>query len=133
MDIVQKLLSFFGLAAISLGGVAAFAYWLFKLFSDKWLTAKFSQQLEKNKHDQQKELEDLRFEFNKLMDRTVKLHQREFDVLPEAWALLVEAYGITMAVTSSMQQYADVERMNEIQLDAFLGDSLTCSPSCPHL
>jgi len=63
-------------------GVSAGVYWLFKTVVDKWLTAKFSERLENFKHEQTKELENLRFEINALMDRTIKLHQNEFKILP---------------------------------------------------
>jgi hypothetical protein len=53
------------------------AYYLFKFLSEKWLNAKFEERLAAYKHEQQKELERLKFEINTLMDRTVKLHQRE--------------------------------------------------------
>ena len=123
LELIRILLQSIGALAVSVGAIVAFAYWLFRLFSDKWLTAKFAERLEDYKHSQQKELENIRFEINKLMDRTVKLHQREFDVLPEAWALLVEAHGVTIAVISPLQQYPDVGRMNEAQLNEFLADS----------
>jgi len=38
------------------------------------------------KHEQQKELEHLKFSINAQMDRATKLHQREFEALPEAWS-----------------------------------------------
>ena len=123
MELIENFFQWIGVITVSAGAIVTFAYWLFKLFSDKWLTAKFAERLEDYKHSQQKELENVRFEINKLMDRTVKLHQREFDVLPEAWALLVDAHGITNAVISALQNYPDVGRMNEAQLNEFLADS----------
>ena len=123
MELFENFFQWIGAITVPAGAIVAFAYWLFKLFSDKWLTAKFAERLENYKHSQQKELENVRFEINKLMDRTVKLHQREFDVLPEAWALLVDAHGITNAAISAFQQYPDVGRMDEAQLNEFLADS----------
>jgi hypothetical protein len=62
---------------------------LFKVLGEKWLNAKFEERLAQYKHAQQKEIEQLRFRINSLMDRTTKLHQHEFDVLPEAWSRLM--------------------------------------------
>jgi hypothetical protein len=56
------------------------------------------------------------------MDRATKLHQREFDVLPETWAKLTEAYGITTAITSAIQSYPDLDRMSAPHLEEFLND-----------
>lgn len=123
MEILLSLLQIVGGIIVSTGVIVGFAYWLFKHFADKWLTAKFAERLEDYRHAQQKELENIRFEINKLMDRTVKLHQREYDALPEAWSLLVDAHGITKAAISPSQQYANVQIMNDVQLDEFLSES----------
>lgn len=123
MEMSWDFLEIIGAVSLSGGTIVAFTYWLFKLFSDKWLTAKFAKRLEDHKHSQQKDLENVRFEISKIMDRTIKLHQREFDILPKAWELLVDANGIASAVLSPLQQYADVARMNDSQLDKFLESS----------
>ncbi|WLA79248.1 hypothetical protein [Bradyrhizobium elkanii] len=84
------------------------------------LTARFNERLEDYKHKQQRELEELRFKINSLMDRTTKLHQREFDVLPEAWSKLVMAHGHVQSVAAGLQQYPDLDRMTPEQLSEFL-------------
>ncbi|WJR76022.1 hypothetical protein [Bradyrhizobium sp. NP1] len=120
---LKDLLALAGGTAAVLAAVAGFAYWLFKQFSEKWLTAKFNERLEDYKHQQQKELEELRFKINSLMDRTTKLYQREFDALPEAWGKLVMAHGTVQAVAAGLQQYPDLDRMTSDHLDEFLGKS----------
>jgi hypothetical protein len=117
---ITDLLALFGGGAAVIVAIAGFSYWLFKLFSEKWLSAKFHERLEDYKHQQQKELEELRFKINALMDRTTKLHQREFDVLPEVWAKLVLAHGGVRSVTGSFQSYPDLDRMTEAHLTEFL-------------
>jgi hypothetical protein len=77
---------------------SAVAFGMFKLFAEKWLNSKFQRQLEEFKHAQQKEIEQLRFRINAMMDRATKLHQRAFDVLPEAWSRLNDACGKTLAL-----------------------------------
>ena len=114
------------IVGVALAGSAAFsgiALWLFKLFGEKWLGAKFAERLEAFKHDQQKEIEHLRFEINKLLDRTTKLHQREFEVLPRAWSLLARSYHSVKSITSALQAYPDIERMTTAHLDEFLSES----------
>lgn len=121
--IVQTVLATLGAAVGLGGGLVAISYALFRFFGEKWINAKFEERLAAYKHAQQKELEELRFKINALMDRATKLHQREFDVLPDAWAKLIDAHGITIAITSAFQRYPDFDQMSGPHLDEFLAAS----------
>jgi len=79
--------------------------------------------LEAYKHQQQKELEELRFKISGLLDRTTKLHQREFEVLPEAWAKLVIAHAKVQGLVSAFQEHPDLDRMTPKQLEEFIQNS----------
>ncbi len=105
---------------VATGGLGTVVYWLFKLLAEKWLHAKFEERLSAYKHIQQKELEQLRFEISALLDRTVKLHQREFDVLPEVWGLLTDSFNITRPVTLGAVLAPDIDEMTGEQFDDFL-------------
>jgi hypothetical protein len=100
-------------------GLAAFA--IFKLLGEKWLENKFAERLEAFKHRQNQELQELKLKIDTLFDRTIKLHQREFEVLPQAWSLLDDAFAAVRAVAVGFQQYPNVDGMNTIQLDEWLG------------
>ena len=119
MDTILKAV---GLIVLGGGGLAAIVYSFFRFLGAKWLETKFSERLEAYKHKQQKELEELRFRINSLFDRTTKLHQREFDVLPEAWGQLNDAYWFTRSFTSPLQTYPDLRRMTAAHLEDFLKD-----------
>ncbi len=123
LDTFTKVFALFGFGAFGVGGIGVVSYWLFKLFSEKWLNAKFEERLASYKHEQQKELEQLRFKINALMDRTTKLHQREFEVLPEVWSKLVDANAHVYSTVASLQQYPDVDTMNGQQLEELLKNS----------
>ena len=71
-----------GLGITATAMVAA-AYAFFQFLGRRWLEARFAERLEKFKHDQNQEIERLRYRINALMDRTTKLHQHEFEVLPK--------------------------------------------------
>lgn len=116
--------------AASIGGLgvtgavaASFAYWIFRQFAQNWLKATFDRQLEAQKAEYQRQLERLKFQISTLMDRAVKFHAREYDVLPTAWGMLLDAYGLAHNSTSAFQQYADLERMTDAQLEDFLSKS----------
>ncbi|MGQ2186068.1 hypothetical protein ACT4MK_22325 [Bradyrhizobium barranii] len=122
-EILKNLFALAGGGIAIIVAVGGFSYWLFKQFSEKWLTAKFNERLEDYKHKQQRELEELRFKINALMDRTTKLHQREFDVLPEVWGKLVIAHGNAQGLLSAFQQYPDLDRMPPDQQTEFIDSS----------
>ncbi len=122
-EIIKVVAAAFGATVFTLSVLTGLALWFFKLFGEKWLSNTFAKRLEAFRHDQQKELEHLRFEINKLFDRTTKLHQREFDVLPKAWSLLVTSYNAVLGITSPLQIYPDIDRMSAPQLDEFLSNS----------
>lgn len=99
------------------------ALWVFKLLGEKWLSAKFDERLEAYKHAQQKELERLKFNISTLMNRTVKLHQFEFEVLPQLWGLLNVAFGHAIRLASPVQTHPDLDRMEPSQLVEFMKNS----------
>lgn len=119
-SILEPLLTVIGAFLVGIGGIGAIVLALFRLFGERWLAARFDKQLVAYKHEQQKELESLKYEINKVFDRTVKLHQREFEVLPEAWAKLIDAHGNVLSFVSPLQRYPDLDRMSHGELEDFL-------------
>jgi hypothetical protein len=120
MQILENIATFLGFTVIGAGSAALVVLGLFKWLGERWLNSKFEERLAAYKHAQLKELEELRFKINTLMDRTTKLHQREFDVLPEAWGKLVVAYEHAKGFTALLRSYPDVNRMTNEQLEEFL-------------
>jgi hypothetical protein len=49
-----------------------------------------------------------------------KLHQYEFDVLPQAWSLLNDAYRGSLVLTSGLREYPDLDNMAEAQFFEFV-------------
>ena len=109
--------------SFTLTALTGLAYWLFKIFSEKWLNQRFDAKMEDYKHAQQRELEKLRLKINATMDRTVKLHQFEFETLPKLWVLAAAAFGETHRFVSPLQFNADLDRMNKNELEHFLSKS----------
>ncbi|NTS30686.1 hypothetical protein HQ945_05420 [Phyllobacterium sp. BT25] len=109
-----------GVAGISFGTVVATAFGLFKVLGEKWLNQKFATQLEAFKSEQSRELEKLRHRINAVFDRTKRLHDREFEVLPNVWAKLVEAKAWASGYLSPFQQYPDLDQMPSADLEEFV-------------
>ncbi len=123
LTVIQPAMTGLGVFVAAGGGVVAIAYAIFRVFGEKWLSNKFEERLAAYKHAQQKELEQLRFEINTLMDRTVKFHQKEFDVIPEAWGLLNDAFNIVRPVSLGFQSYPDVNKLTDDQFAHLLDNS----------
>ncbi|PMR68275.1 hypothetical protein [Halomonas heilongjiangensis] len=118
--IIDDFLKFLGQVIAYGGGSAVVAYLLFQYFGKTWIENKFAQRLDQLRHQQALELQKLRVEIDAMLSGALKLQEKEFLVLPEAWGKLDEAHGLVAWLVSPMQQYADVDRMNPVQLDEFL-------------
>ncbi len=105
------------------GSSAAIAYALFRWLGAKWLDQHFNKRLEEMKHEQQIELERLKHEINSLFSRVSKIHEKEFEVLPQAWNLLQQAHGAVFGVASPLKQYPEFSKMSEQQFEEFVGAS----------
>lgn len=102
------------------GGGAVIAYLIFRFLATSWIENKFSEKLEAYKHAQSKELEDVRFRINSIFNRLSKLHDKEFEVLPNAWGKLNQAYQAIMRCVMSYREFPDLDRLDNIELDEFL-------------
>ena|SRR5215207_8611448 len=97
LSFTRDILATIGAALVGFGLSGAIAFALFKFRGERWVNAKFEERLAAYRPEQQKEIENFKFNINKLMDRATKLHQREFEVLPEIWSKLNDAFGATQA------------------------------------
>jgi hypothetical protein len=122
-DIFNEFLKLIGGVAAIGAASSAFAYAMFRIFTTKWIETRFSERLEAFKHQQNQEIEHLRFRINTMMDWNVKLHQREFDILPETWSLLNEAFYTIEPIAIGFQQYPNLDEMSADRLEEFLEKS----------
>jgi len=119
----NTIIIFLGKILVYGGGGAAVAYGLFMFLGKKWIENKFSKSLEIYKHAQNKELEELRYKINTQFNRVTKIHEKEFELLPEAWLKMQDALGRISQFTSLYQEFPDLNRMSSIALDEFLDKS----------
>lgn len=85
---------------------------IFKLWGENWLSNKFA-----------KNLEDHKAKINSLFNRISKIHEKEFEVLPDAWCKLQDAMGHVSNLADPLKQYPDLNRMTQDQLEGFLNKS----------
>jgi len=117
---VEQLIEFVSKAIAIGGGAATIAYFIFRYLGEKWIESKFAKQLADQKHAQTVELKRLRIEIDSLLSGALKLQEREFEVLPEAWAKLDEAYSLTRWAMSPAQISVNVGVMTDERLDEYL-------------
>jgi hypothetical protein len=123
MDTARHIAELVGYAVVGAGAVVTFAFQLFKRYGEKWLEARFDERLQNLRHAQAQEIEGLRFKVSTLLDRATKLHQREFEVLPEAWAKLSDAYWSATALVAPFRETYNLSSMSEPQLEALIAKS----------
>jgi hypothetical protein len=116
----EQLLQYIGQLVLYGGGAVGLAYGVFHLFGVKWLENKFAERLATFKHAQAKEIEELRFHINSVFDRLTKLHQREFEILPEAWAKLYDAHRQASSLLAFVVSRPDLDRMSEAHRNEYL-------------
>ena len=119
----QALFEFLGKVIAYGGGGAAVAFLIFRFLGQKWIENKFQIRLDHLKHEQAKEIERLRLEINTLLSRVTKLHEREFAVVPEAWALLQEALWKLQTFVAMLRTYPSLQDLNEDRLEEFFSAS----------
>jgi hypothetical protein len=120
----EEILQFLGKVLAYGGGGAAAAYLVFTFLGKKWIDSWFAERLETTKHELDKELEKTRYQINSLFNRVTKIHEKEFEVLPEAWHKMQDALGRTSSFTSLFQQYPDINKMSPSALQEFLAKSI---------
>ncbi len=116
----ETFLEFIGKVVIFAGGVVGIAYGLFVFLGKKWIENKFATKLEEYKSDQNRELEDFKYRINALFNRIVKIHEKEYEVLPAAWAKLHDAKDYISSLVSVLQQYPDFSRLKEAEIKSIL-------------
>lgn len=119
----QQFFNWFGELLVAGGGGALVAYGIFKWLGATWIESKFAKSLEAMRQAHAKELAELTVRWDASLQSRLKYQEREFTAVGESWRLLQEAFGLVQWGTSAFQQYADIERLSDRQLNEFLDGS----------
>lgn len=114
------MLEFIGQVLLAGGGATVVSLSLLKWFGDKWIIHQFSQRLESFKREQSELLEQYRYQINARFNRITKIHEKEFEVLPEMWCKLQDTYRYFQSLSSPMQSFPDLDRYSTEQIEVFL-------------
>lgn len=107
----DSILRFLGQMITVGGGAAAIAYLIFQRLGKKSIDNYFEKRLQDHKHELIKQLETYRYEISALFNRITKIHEKEFEVLPLAWANLQKTVGKVAELTSFFKTYPDFRNM----------------------
>jgi hypothetical protein len=101
------------------GGPAVLVAWgLIQWLGPKLVDQALTMRLEKFKSEQQQELEKLR---HLLSSRISKIHEKEFEVLPQAWLMLNDLHGsVALALGATIKWYPDFHNLNDLQFEELL-------------
>lgn len=80
-------------------------------------------QLEEARQEHTGYIERVKFERSNLLDRAVKLNQREFEIIPAIWNAATEAHYAVLRLISRWQEGTDLYNMTEARFEAFLTES----------
>ena len=118
----SELFEYIGKIVTYGGGAVGIAYGVFIIFGKKWIESIFQKNLASYKKTQDQELENFKYKINALFSRVTKIHEKEFEVLPEMWGRLHDAKAIISGLVSPFRQYPDFNHMKEIEIRKFLED-----------
>lgn len=117
---IQPAIALFGAVGLSVSAVVGISWAAFKWLGKAWIENKFSRAMEEYRSEQAHELERLKHRINATFDRLTRLHDREFEVLPDLWGKLVEARLWALSYTSSMQSYPVIKSLDDDALLEYL-------------
>lgn len=117
---MEAVFSYLGQLVAFGGGAAVLGYGLFRHLASTWIENKFARHLEQLRHVQALELSRLKVEIDSLLSGAIKLQDKEFQTLPEAWVKLDEAFVQVSQLTSPSQVYFELDPLNDVQLEEFL-------------
>jgi hypothetical protein len=112
----DQVMAFIGQILLAGGGGAVVAYVLISWLGKRWIEDKFAKSLEASKAAHLQELEKFKAQTNALFNQISKIHDKEFEILPNAWFKLHQSLGSLGIVAAMFKEYPDVKRYNDNEL-----------------
>jgi len=95
------------------GGGAVIAISVVRAFGERWLSNKFDARLQSLRHEHERQMETIRLETSRTLDRSSRLTEREFEVAAEAWSLVFDTYVSTASAMPGLRRYPDLSRASD--------------------
>ena len=92
----------------------------YPFLGEKLLGHFLDQRLQRERHEQNKQIEEIRAEFSHLGDRGKLSNEREYSALSSIWEKFVDLYVATRTCVAPVLQYPDLSNMSDEQVNEFL-------------
>lgn len=112
----QEIFEFIGKSFAFTASSAAIAFLLMKVWGQKWIENKFTKDLELFKAQK---LHD----FGILLTRKTKWHEKEHEVLSEAWKKLIKSHTSLKMAISAFRSFPDLNKCSDQELKRFMADN----------
>lgn len=122
----EKIIELAGIVAIWLAKalvVVASAWGIFWFLGKKWIENKFQKSLEDHKHKHDEEIQRLKCEIDLQLSRVTKIHEKEFEVLPQAWVKLDTLLDLIRQFLRETYVIPKLNEMSNQELEDFLSKS----------
>lgn len=90
------------------GSSTVIAYGVFRWLGSKWIETKFARQLESARHDNAKELEQLKVQLDSSLKNRLRLEEKRFQAILAIWTALKDAQGKLLISISPLKQYPSI-------------------------
>jgi hypothetical protein len=117
---LDQLWAEIGKYILASGGIVAIFFLIFTWLGQRWIENQFNKQLEIYKATQARELEEYKAKIAVLFNHITKIHEKEFEVLPDAWCKLQTAIGAVGVPASVYREYPDLQYFSETDLEELI-------------
>lgn len=104
------------------GGSVGIGWLIFQKSVERWVDAHFAKRQKDFEHEQAKELQRIKAKLDTVIQGSLKLQEREFKIIPEAWESLSEAYSAAATLCSPIQSFMSLRWMSAVELDEFMSN-----------
>jgi hypothetical protein len=109
---IDQIYSLLGHLILDAGAAALLLFAAIKFLGGKYIETKFAIELERAKS-----------EINLLSSRTLKLRDKEYEILPEVWSKLNDAHFALQRCLKLLRESTNLERMSDEDFQDFLKNS----------
>lgn len=116
MIIPEWIIQLIGIASVGAAAAAA----IFVFFGKRWISHLFAKELEQEKAELTKQLEQAKSEISFYAAKRLTLHNKEYDVFPEIWSRLSDAKSALQNSLMEFRSMPDIDRMTKDDLKAWI-------------